>query len=123
MVDNNAFRKLALSFDGTEENPHFDRSAFKVIKRRIFASLHEPTQSANMSLSKTDQKLFSAYDKKAIYPIPNKFGEQGWTTFELKKLDADVVAEALLAAYNEVFKTKTTPKKTVAKKKIIKKKR
>ncbi len=97
-----AFIDAASSFEGTEQKPHFDRTAFKVIKRRIFVTLHEPTYTANMKLSRADQETFSAYEGGVIYPVPNKFGLQGWTTFELQQVPEDLVREALFAAYSEV---------------------
>lgn len=81
----NAFREMALSFAGTVENPHFDRAAFKVINKRIFATMHEASETVNVKFSKTDQSVFCSFDKKAVYPLPNKWGLDGWTTFELKK--------------------------------------
>ena len=99
------FRNMVLSFPGTEENPHFDRAAFKVTGRRIYATLHEPSATVNMKLSLNEQSLFCKYDKGSIYAIANKWGLQGWTTFELKNLSSDVVQEALKSAYDEVFKT------------------
>jgi predicted DNA-binding protein (MmcQ/YjbR family) len=104
------FRELALSFPGTEENPHFDRAAFKVINKRIFATLHEESGTANLKLSEVDQSVFCSYDKKkSIYPVPNKWGLQGWTTFELKKVPKDLMLDALDTAYKEASKSK--PKK------------
>jgi hypothetical protein len=35
----------------------------------------------------------------AVYPVPNKWGEKGWTTFELSDLPEDVVLAALELAY------------------------
>lgn len=103
-------RAFALSFPGTTEQPHFERTALKVVNKRIFASIHEESQTLNIKLSLSEQKAFSSYNSKAIYPVPNKFGLQGWTTFELKKLDRDVVTEALTSAYNEVFTSKKAKK-------------
>ncbi len=103
MVNNESFREIALSFQGTEENAHFDRRAFKVTGRRIFATLHEEQQSANIHLSKPDQHTFCAYDNKVIYAIANKWGLQGWTTFDLKGVPVEIISEALYAAYNEVI--------------------
>ena len=107
MVDTETFRQIALSFDGTEENPHFNRRAFKVTGRRIFATLLEEENTANIVLTVPDQHTFCSYDKKAIYPVPNKFGLHGWTTFELKKLPLEIVSEALFTAYNAVVKPKS----------------
>lgn len=100
------FRNLALSFPGTEEAPHFDRAAFKVIKKRIFATLHEPDGTANVKFSEIDQAVFCSFDKNAVYPVPNKWGQQGWTTFELAQLPTELVFDALETAYKEVLKPK-----------------
>jgi predicted DNA-binding protein (MmcQ/YjbR family) len=102
------FRDMALSFPGTEENPHFDRAAFKVIKKRIFATLHEESKTANLKLSSADQKVFSAFDKAVIYPLPNKWGLQGWTTFDLKKIPHELMLDALDSAYQDVIKKEKT---------------
>lgn len=103
------FRAIALSFEGTEEAPHFDRAAFKVIGKRIFATMHEKSLTANLKLSEVDQSVFCAYDKKIVYPVPNKWGLQGWTTFELKKIPREFMLDALDTAYQDVLKPK--PKK------------
>jgi hypothetical protein len=100
------FKNLALSFGGTLAQPHFDRTAFKVEGKRIFATLHEKSESANIVLSLPEQEIFRTLDK-AIYPVPNKWGTRGWTTFELKKVERAVVLEALSSAYEEVMKRRS----------------
>ncbi len=97
------FKELALAFPGTEAAPHFDRTAFKVVKRRIFASLHEPSQSANICLSPVEQAEFCEVGGPGVFPIPNKWGQQGWTTFELKDVVEEVVQAALEVAYGAVM--------------------
>ena len=92
---------MALSFPGTEEHPHFDRAAFKVIGKRIFATLHEKSRTANLKLSPVDQSVFSSFGKGAVYPVPNKWGLQGWTTFDLKKIPENLMLDALNTAYQE----------------------
>lgn len=109
MITSNEFRDLALSFPGTAEHPHFDRAAFKVAGKRIFATLHEESGTANLALSVIDQSVFCSFDKDAVYPVPNKWGLRGWTTFELKKVPPELVSDALYTAYREVLKPK--PKK------------
>lgn len=99
------FKNLALSFQGTISIPHFDRVAFKVEGKRIFATLKEESESANIFLSPPEQELFCAADK-AIYRIPNKWGTHGWTTFELKTLEHAVVLDALRSAYENILKKK-----------------
>ncbi|QEC51553.1 YjbR protein [Anseongella ginsenosidimutans] len=100
------FRNLALSFPETEESPHFDRAAFKVVKKRIFATLHERSGTANLKLGIIDQAAFSTFNREAIYPVPNKWGQQGWTTFELADLPPELVSDALETAYLDVWKPK-----------------
>lgn len=106
MVTIDIFRELALSFPGTEEAPHFDRAAFKVIKKRTFATLHEPSKSANIKLSEVDQSVFCEFDKNAVYPVPNKWGLHGWTTFELNKIPKELLLDALDTAYQDAVKKK-----------------
>lgn len=110
MVSIATFKQMALSFDGTEEHPHFDRTAFKVTGKRIFATLHEPTQTANIVLNPEDQAVYCAYEEGGVYPVANKWGQKGWTTFELSKLPAELVSDALYMAYKAVVTTKTKKK-------------
>jgi predicted DNA-binding protein (MmcQ/YjbR family) len=106
MVTSKEFATMALSLPATEENAHFDRRAFKVTGKRIFATLHEKTMTANLKLSAVDQSVFCLFDKKIIYPVPNKWGVQGWTTFELKFVPGELMLDALNTAHNEVFASK-----------------
>lgn len=99
------FKELALSFEATYAHPHFDRTAFKVEGKRIFTTLQEESESVNILLPLEDQEIFCRLNK-AIYPVPNKWGNQGWTTFDLKQLERDVVLEALSSAYQKVIKRK-----------------
>jgi hypothetical protein len=103
-VTSDDFRKIALSFPGTEERPHFERRAFKVTKGKIFASLLEGNETANIKCAVADQAIYCSFNKKYIYPVPNKFGLQGWTTFELRHLPEHIVADALYAAYKIAYK-------------------
>lgn len=118
MVDIETFKQIALSFMGTEENPHFDRVAFKVMDRRIFATLNEKSKTANIIFSKSDQAIYSSFDHQAAYPVANKWGERGWTTFDLEKVPVELVSDALLTAYNDVFKTKPGKKRQTKQLKI-----
>ena len=102
-MTNEDFMELVLSFPGVSFKPHFERIAFKVEGKRIFATLLEEDQAVNMKLSKGDQEQFSSLDD-AIFPVANKWGLQGWTTFKIASLNKDIVGTALQAAYDEVFK-------------------
>lgn len=100
------FRNQALSFPGTFETPHFDRTAFKIVNKRIFATLHEKSQSANIKFTVEGQKIYCSYDIKSVYPVPNKWGLKGWTTFKLSSLPKELILDALNTAYKEALNRK-----------------
>lgn len=85
MVDTNTFRRIALSFPDTNEQPHFEKTSFRVGKK-IFATLDSKMDQACIILSEIDQHVFSTPD--IILPVPNKWGKQGWTIINLKKVRA-----------------------------------
>jgi len=97
---------MALSFTGAEQKPHFERVGFKIVGKRMFATYLASNNTANIFLHPGEQALFCKLDAANIYPVPNKWGEKGATTFELNNLTREVVMEALLSAYNEVVKEK-----------------
>jgi hypothetical protein len=45
-----------------------------------------------------------------IYPVPNKWGLKGATTFELNYVEKNLVMEALLSAYSQVLNAGKTKK-------------
>lgn len=100
------FRELALSFPHTIAAPHFDRTAFKVVGKRIFATLHEETETANIKFSPADQSVYCLINKDVIYPVNNKWGLQGWTTFHLAKIGRQLMLDALQTAHEDVLKSK-----------------
>lgn len=101
MVSIHTFRKLALSFPEATEEPHFEKTSFRV-KKKIFATYDELTNRACIKLSENDQQVFSIADKTIIFPVDNKWGKQGWTLIEMKKVHKDLFRDALTTAYCEV---------------------
>ena len=97
------FRQFALEFPHTTEVPHFEKTSFRV-KKKIFATLSVEGSIACVKLSIIDQSVFCLIDPPTIYPVPNKWGLQGWTNLNLKKIDPLVLADLLNTAYNEVIK-------------------
>jgi len=106
MVTAEQFHTLALSFHGTEQKPHFERTGFAITGRRMFATHLAKDNTANIFLSPNEQAVFCKMDNKHIYPVPNKWGEKGATTFDLNNLSKEYVLEALLSAYNDVLARK-----------------
>lgn len=101
MVDIKTFRQIALSFPGTSEQPHFEKISFRAGKK-IFATYDEKNKRACLKLSSIDQNVFCLFDKSIIYPVPNKWGTQGWTLIEMKRIKKPMFIDALTAAWNEV---------------------
>lgn len=94
-------RTLALSLPETSEAVHFEKTSFRVGKK-IFVTVDEQKQEACVKFSETDQDLFSLGDKSIVYPVPNKWGKQGWTIINLIKVHPDLLNDAILTAYCEV---------------------
>jgi hypothetical protein len=97
MTDATDLRRLALALEGTIEAPHFDRVAFKV--SRIYVTLAADAQTANFKFRPYEQNLKCAAAPDAFAPVPNAFGEQGWTTATLAKLSLPELQAALEMAY------------------------
>ena len=106
MVSIKHFKELALSFPETVEHPHFEKTSFR-FRKKIFATLSEETSLAVIKLSAVDQSVFSSFDKTIIYPVENKWGKQGWTAINLKKVRKNMLKDALTTAYNQVANIKT----------------
>lgn len=109
MVSIDTFRELALSFPEATEDPHFEKTSFRV-KRKIFATYDEVKKRACIKLSEIDQDVFSSADKTNIFPVDNKWGKQGWTLIEMKKVRKELFVDALTTAYCEVAPQKLAAK-------------
>lgn len=91
-------KKLALRFEGAEEQPHFEKSSVRV-KKKIFITFNEPKAQACVKLSEVDQSVFCSYNKGVVFPVPNKWGKQGWTLVALKKVPKELFHDILTRAY------------------------
>ena len=94
-------RKMALAFDDVVEMPHFEKTSFRVNKK-IFLTLDEKNHRGSVPLSAIDQDVFSGMSQGAIYPVPNKWGKQGWTFIDLQKVEKRIFKDVLLSAYGRV---------------------
>ncbi|MFT4155307.1 MmcQ/YjbR family DNA-binding protein [Parafilimonas sp.] len=99
MVSPEEAKAIALSFDGTDEKPHFHRTAFTVNKK-IFATLLAGDSTLNLMFDLQTQFIFCPPESDVIYPVPNKWGLKGATTINLKKANKKLVMSGLKEAYN-----------------------
>jgi hypothetical protein len=96
-------RKLAMSFPETVELPHFEKTSFRGgKKKKIFMTMDAKEQTAVLNLSPEEQGVFTL--DKAIIAVPNKWGLQGWTKVDLKKIKKSLFKDALNCAYLRISK-------------------
>ena len=107
MLTIDQIRQMAFKLPEVTEKPHFEKTSFRVNKK-IFATYDAKLNRACIRLSEVDQSVFCAIDKNIIYPVDNKWGKQGWTLIELKKVKKYLFEDALTSAYCTV-----APKKLV----------
>lgn len=98
MVAPEFVREMALSFEGTDEKPHFERTAFTV-KKKIFATLSLRDKTLNLRFTPQVQMIFCPPNSDAIFAIPNGWGRQGWATINLDRANKKLVQSALEEAY------------------------
>jgi predicted DNA-binding protein (MmcQ/YjbR family) len=101
LISAEQFRKLALSLTDAEEEGHFDKISFRV-RKKIFATFDAKASRACLKLTVKDQQSFISTDQSIVYPVPNKWGQQGWTFVELQKVNRDLIKELLRVAYETV---------------------
>ena len=109
MVSAKTARELSLSFEATDEKPHFDRFAFRV-KRKIFCTLSEEKEDMNLKLTLHEQSVFCKADPEIIHPVPGGWGRQGWTTIHLPKTPKGFFKDALTTAYCNIAPLKLAEK-------------
>ncbi len=73
MVDIEAARNFALSFDECIEQPHFEKTSFRVNKK-IFATLDIENKRVCIKLSEIDQLVFCEFDNTIILSCSKQVG-------------------------------------------------
>lgn len=112
MVSIAAARQSAMSFDGVTEEPHFEKTSFRVAKK-IFATMNEAEKRMTVRLAPIDQDVFCSFDKGVIYPVPNTWGKHGWTHVNLRTIPKEMLKDILTVSYCTV-----APKRLAEKYKI-----
>ncbi len=94
------FRKLALSLPEITEEPHFEKTSFRVAKK-IVATVNVTENTATIKLNEIEQNVYCS-NPKYLSPVPNKWGKQGWTIIHLNTISEEMCREALQSSYNQV---------------------
>ncbi|HZY82991.1 MAG TPA: MmcQ/YjbR family DNA-binding protein [Cyclobacteriaceae bacterium] len=108
MISVDEARKLAMAFPDTVEMPHFEKTSFRV-KKKIFMTIDEKKAFAVLKLTPEDQSVFGSSPDGSITPIPNKWGLQGWTQVDLKKIKKSLFKDAVTCAWNTVSQKPQSP--------------
>jgi len=108
-MDSLIFIAHCLSFDEVIEQPHFEKTSFRVHKK-IFATLDNIKHSATFKLSVIDQSVFCGFDPNNILPATGAWGKQGWTIFNLTGLKDEMIIDALTLSYCNVAPKKLSEK-------------
>lgn len=103
MVTPKEVTSWAMKLEDVAQQPHFEKAFFR-IRKKIFATLDADKNLMVIKLSEVDQSVFASHDPEIIYPVPNKWGKQGWTCVELEKVKKSICREALKTAYDTVSK-------------------
>lgn len=101
MISLDKVRKLALALPGTNEEPHFEKISYRVNKK-IFATVDQENKKIVLKFDLNDQDFFSLAAKGSVYPIENKWGQQGWTCVEMKSTDLALFEDMLVVSYCNV---------------------
>ena len=95
------FRALALALPETTEEPHFEKTSFRV-RKKIFATMAPEKAEAVVKLTPDDQQIFCGNSGGALEPVPGKWGAQGWTAIALDGASTSLVEDVLTRAYATV---------------------
>lgn len=92
---------MAMSFPEVQEDLHFEKPSFRVA-RKIFATLNMKENRICVKLPEIEQDVFSSFDRKIIWPVPNKWGGMGWTLVDLGHIRKGMLLDILRTAYCHV---------------------
>ena len=100
-------RKLALALPEAVESSHMGNPDFRV-RNRIFVSFHKNSRPV-VKLTLEQQSIMVGAEPDIFTPVPGGWGNQGWTSIDLKAADTVTMKSALTTAWRNV-----APKKLVA---------
>jgi hypothetical protein len=103
MINIETAYEICLSMPECEEYAHFGKVGFKV-KNGTFLTLNLEEKWCTLKFTTEQQVEFSEHI--AIFPVPNKWGLQGWTHCELEKIRKDEFINFVTIAWQNVHSKK-----------------
>lgn len=104
MVDVEMAYETLTTMPNVVEEPHFDKPAYK-IRGKIFATFNIENKWVTLRLTPEQQTIFCEDD--SFYPVPNKWGQMGWTHVNLNRVKKSMFMEGVNCAYNNLLIQKT----------------
>jgi hypothetical protein len=108
------FRKIVLGLPDAVEASHMKHPDFRAANGRIFASLTENEDRACVMLTPDQQAGFLEDAPGVFVPAAGAWGRGGSTMIVLKNAEAEIVGEAVTAAWQRISElppSKSRPKK------------
>jgi hypothetical protein len=102
MINIDQFRTIAMQMPGVTEAPHFEKTSFR-FRTKIFATVDRAGQTGCLKLSGEEQRHYSL-SNTAVSPVPNKWGNTGWTNVDLAKVTEPAIADLIRSAYKGIKK-------------------
>lgn len=103
MVDLENAHEILTSMPEAIEELHFDKPAYK-IKGKIFATFNIENKWVTLKLTPEQQTIFC--EDASFYPVPNKWGQLGWTHVDLNRVKKLVFIEGVSTAYDNIVSQK-----------------
>jgi len=99
-----------MKLEGINVQPHFEKISYRIGKS-IVATYNESTFIFTVKLSLDNQESYSILYPKNIYPVPNKWGNVGWTHVDIEGLQESIILEIIYCSYREVANKQKKTKK------------
>ena len=105
----NAFRRIALGFEGAFESEHMGHPDFRA-HDRVFATLRGDGKHGMVALTPEQQRRFIDEHPDAFAPASGAWGRSGSTMVTLAKIDENTLGEAMTLAWQNAAAKAAAPK-------------
>ncbi len=100
-MDPRTARAMALDMPGTAEKDHHGRPSFSV-KKKIYMTLWPTELRAVMKLTLEQQATLGEEYPDAFAPVPNKWGQHGWTEVSMDHISERLFRYTMDLAWRNV---------------------
>lgn len=108
MIDVEQAYEILAGVPNAVEEPHFDKPAYK-IKGKIFATFNIENKWVTIKLNPEQQTIWC--EDPSFYPVPNKWGQYGWTHVDLNRVKKAAFIEAIETACQNIISEKPNRKR------------